>query len=70
VGAGFFAGPGATAAGSYQIDQNGVRIASGNAVNIAFTAPAGVDPTLRVTASDSAGGSIRETILRAYGVRL
>jgi hypothetical protein len=37
---------------------------------IAFAAPAGVDPTLRVTATDSAGGSIRETILRAYGVRL
>jgi len=36
---------------------------------IAFTAPGGVDVTLRVTATDSAGGSIRETILRAYGVR-
>jgi hypothetical protein len=36
---------------------------------IAFTAPGGVDVTLRVTADDAAGGSIRETILRAYGVR-
>jgi hypothetical protein len=35
---------------------------------IGYTAPAGVDVTLRVTASDAAGGSISETILRAYGI--
>jgi hypothetical protein len=35
---------------------------------IAYTAPPGVDVTLRVTASDSAGSSISETIVRAYGV--
>jgi hypothetical protein len=35
---------------------------------IAYTAPPGVDVTLRVTATDSAGGSISETIVRAYGV--
>jgi hypothetical protein len=46
-----------------------IRLGGGR-FRITFTAPAGVDPTLRVTATDSAGGSIRETILRAYGVRL
>jgi hypothetical protein len=35
---------------------------------IGFTAPAGVDVTLRVRAVDAAGGSITETIQRAYGV--
>jgi hypothetical protein len=35
---------------------------------VAYTAPAGVDVTLRVTAADAAGGSVTETILRAYGV--
>ena len=35
---------------------------------IAFNAPAGVDVTLRVSATDAAGGSITETIVRAYGV--
>lgn len=35
---------------------------------IAFTAPGGVDVTLRVSATDAAGGSITETILRAYRV--
>jgi hypothetical protein len=39
------------------------------AFTIAFSAPGGVDVTLRVTVDDAAGGSIRETILRAYGVR-
>jgi hypothetical protein len=34
----------------------------------AFTAPAGAFVTLRVTAADAAGGSIRETILRAYKI--
>lgn len=37
---------------------------------ITFTAPAGVDVTLRVHAADKAGGSITETILRAYGIAL
>jgi hypothetical protein len=35
---------------------------------ISFTAPGGVDPTLRVSAKDAAGGSITESIIRAYGV--
>jgi hypothetical protein len=35
---------------------------------INFTAPAGANVTLRVSAADAAGGSIKETILRAYGV--
>jgi hypothetical protein len=35
---------------------------------ISYSAPAGVDVSLRVSASDAAGGSISETILRAYGV--
>jgi hypothetical protein len=33
LGAGFAAGPGATVAGSYEVEQDGVEIASGNAVN-------------------------------------
>ena len=41
----------------------------GGHFRIAFSAPAGVDVTLRVTAADAAGGSIRETILRAYEVQ-
>jgi len=40
----------------------------GGHFRISFTAPAGVDVTLRVRATDAAGGSITETILRAYGV--
>jgi hypothetical protein len=35
---------------------------------ISYNAPAGVDVSLRVSARDAAGGSISETILRAYGV--
>ena len=35
---------------------------------VSFTAPAGVDVMLRVSATDAAGGSITETIVRAYGV--
>jgi hypothetical protein len=50
--------------------QASVTRAGGSSFRITFTAPAGVDPTLRVIATDAAGGSIRETILRAYGVRL
>jgi hypothetical protein len=33
-----------------------------------FTGPAGALVTMRVTATDTAGGSIRETILRAYKI--
>jgi hypothetical protein len=40
----------------------------GGRFRIAFSAPAGVDVTLQVSAADSAGGSITETIVRAYGV--
>jgi hypothetical protein len=40
----------------------------GGRFRIRFIAPAGVDVTLRVSAADAAGGSITETILRAYGV--
>ena len=40
----------------------------GGRFRMAFTAPAGVDVTLRVHATDAAGGAITETILRAYGV--
>ena len=36
--------------------------------SVGFSAPAGTDVTLRVTATDAAGGSITETIVRAYGV--
>ena len=35
---------------------------------VAYSAPAGVDVTLRVGATDAAGGSISETIVRGYGV--
>jgi len=35
---------------------------------VRFTAPAGAAVTLRVSATDAAGGSISETILRGYGV--
>jgi hypothetical protein len=37
---------------------------------LGFDAPAGTDVTLRVSARDAAGGSITETIVRAYGVAL
>ncbi len=36
---------------------------------VAFTAPAGADVTLRVSARDHAGSSVTETILRGYQVR-
>ena len=45
-----------------------VTSAGGGRFRITFTAPAGVDVTLRVSADDAAGGSITETILRAFGV--
>jgi hypothetical protein len=37
-------------------------------VRVAYNAPAGVDVSLRVSATDGAGGSITETIIRGYGV--
>ena len=65
---------GATAQVSYNDGQSwlnaSVMSVGGGRFRITFTAPGGVDPTLRITATDSAGGSIRETILRAYSVRL
>ncbi|HEY1621675.1 MAG TPA: hypothetical protein VGG25_28905 [Streptosporangiaceae bacterium] len=39
----------------------------GGRYRLAFSAPAGVDVSLRVSATDAAGGSITETITRAYG---
>ncbi len=43
-----------------------VASSGGGNFRIAFSAPGGVDVTLRVSATDAAGGSITETILRAY----
>ena len=45
-----------------------VTAAGGGQFHIGFSAPAGTDVTLRVSATDAAGGSITETIVRAYGV--
>ena len=45
-----------------------VSSSGGGNFRISFTSPGGVDPTLRVSATDAAGGSITETITRAYGV--
>ncbi len=63
---------GATAQVSYNDGQTWqpatVSSAGGGNFRISFTAAAGVDPTLRVGATDAAGGSITETISRAYGV--
>jgi len=39
---------------------------SGRRFRAAFTAPASATVTLRTSASDTAGGSITETIMRAY----
>ena len=47
-----------------------VTPSGGGNFQISFTAPAGVDVSLRVSATDRAGGSVNETILRAYGVGL
>jgi hypothetical protein len=64
---------GATAQVSYDNGrtwQPAVTTPSGSGhFRIAFTAPAGVDVTLRARAADAAGGSIAETISRAYRVR-
>jgi hypothetical protein len=40
----------------------------GGRFRICFTAPAGTDVTLRVSATDAAGGSVTETILHGYGI--
>jgi hypothetical protein len=45
-----------------------VTAGAGGSFQIGYNAPAGVDVSLRVSATDSAGSSITETILRAYGV--
>ena len=65
---------GATAQFSYNDGQTWqpatVTPLGGGHFRMAFTAPGGVDVTLRVHATDAAGGAITETILRAYGVSL
>jgi hypothetical protein len=45
-----------------------VTAAGGGLFQVGFSAPAGTDVTLRVSATDAAGGTITETIVRAYGV--
>jgi hypothetical protein len=40
----------------------------GGRFRIGFTSPAGAEVTLRVSATDAAGGSVTETIQRSYGV--
>ena len=45
-----------------------VTAAGGGQFSAAFTAPAGAFVAIRVTATDAAGGSISETILRAYKI--
>jgi hypothetical protein len=45
-----------------------VTALGGGRFKVGYSAPAGVDVTLRVSASDAAGGSISETIVRGYGV--
>lgn len=63
---------GATAQFSYNDGQTWqaatVTPLGGGHFQMAFTAPGGVDVTLRIHATDAAGGAITETILRAYGV--
>ena len=63
---------GATAQVSYNDGQTfrpaAVTTSGSGRFLVRFTAPAGVDVTLRVSATDAAGGSITETIVRAYGV--
>jgi hypothetical protein len=43
-----------------------VTALGGGRFRAAFTAPAGAFVTMRVTAADAAGGSVTETIFRAY----
>jgi hypothetical protein len=45
-----------------------VTAAGSGQFQIGFSAPAGTDVTLRVSATDAAGGTITETVVRAYGV--
>jgi hypothetical protein len=45
-----------------------VRSLGGRRYRLSFTAPPGVDVTLKVTAADAAGSSITETLLNGYGV--
>lgn len=45
-----------------------VTAQGGGQFQVGFPAPAGATVTLRVSATDAAGGSITETITRAYGV--
>ena len=45
-----------------------VTAQGGGRFKVAYSAPAGADVTLRVSATDAAGGSISETIIRGYGV--
>jgi hypothetical protein len=45
-----------------------VTAQGGGRFRIAFLAPAGSFVTLRVHATDAAGGSVTETIQRAYGI--
>ena len=45
-----------------------VKSDGGGHFAVSFGAPAGVDVSLRVKATDAAGGTIEETIPRAYGV--
>ena len=63
---------GASAQVSYNDGQTwqpaSVSSSGGGNFQISFTAAASVSPTLRVSATDAAGGSITETITRAYGV--
>ncbi len=47
-----------------------VTAEGGDRYLLGFTAPAGAGITLRVSAADSAGGSIAETILNSYGTSL
>lgn len=51
---------------------NGDRViaapGTGQSVTVLSAAPAGHDVTPRVTAADAAGGTISETITRAYKV--
>jgi hypothetical protein len=65
---------GASAQVSYddgRIWQNAAVTASGGGnFQVSFSAPPGVDVSLRVSATDAGGSSIHETVLRAYGVGL
>jgi hypothetical protein len=48
--------------------QAAVSSAGGGNFGVAFSAPGGCNVTLRVSAADAAGGSITETITRAYKI--